>query len=88
MLENGVWTAHPWVVLVGSINNLFMGPPNPNGRVRFVSCQLLGDTQVCMGPFEWVLSPLEISWIGGKLWWGFWVFGNWRKLGKLQSGHF
>ena len=67
LLENGVWTAHPWVVLVGSINNLFMGPPNPNGRVRFVSCQLLGDTQVCMGPFEWVLSPLEISWIGGKL---------------------
>lgn len=23
-----------------------------------------------MGPFEWVLSPLEISWIGGKLYIG------------------
>lgn len=46
----------------------FHGTAESQRTTRFVSCQLLGDTQVCMGPFEWVLSPLEISWIGGKLW--------------------
>ena len=63
------------VVLVGSIKNLFMGPPTPNGA-PFFKLLVLRFLWVCLSGFylRWRLLGLVVNY-GGF----FWVFGNWRK---------